>query len=351
MADGWGTALRRTGVFKPEQLCLLQAAAITTVEDFLAATVATPEPIANLLGEPDIAAVQAHLAQSEISTAVLTTASELLEVQFEFGALAPEGVEVPEFAGEEGFLATLEELQAGPEDAPEYPDESQRVDCLSCMGPVRDQQWRGTCVAHAVVSVHECLEGRKRGTTVDLSEQFLYWDCKQNDGSPTRPGTLIAVAVDCSVRDGVCLESDWPYVGTSIPGNEGQGPPPTGAPGGAAQHQAQSAVPLTRKSSADIRSHLDNVVPVAFSIPVFAKWLNPSGKIPMPIPTAPLQGGHAMCAVGYQPDATAPGGGFFVVRNSWGTQWAPQSPVAPGYGSLPYAYIDRYGWEAETMVV
>jgi len=27
-------------------------------------------------------------------------------------------------------------------------------------------------------------------------------------------------------------------------------------------------------------------------------------------------------------------------------EWAPQSPVAPGDGALPFLYIDQYAWEA-----
>lgn len=33
------------------------------------------------------------------------------------------------------------------------------------------------------------------------------------------------------------------------------------------------------------------------------------------------------------------GGGYFIVRNSWGTQWASRSLIAPGYGTIPYDYI------------
>jgi hypothetical protein len=59
-------------------------------------------------------------------------------------------------------------------------------------------------------------------------------------------------------------------------------------------------------------------------------------------------GGHAMCCVGYQDDANSPGGGFFILRNSWGTGWAYQSPYGAGYGTIPYAYIATQNWEAVT---
>jgi hypothetical protein len=73
-----------------------------------------------------------------------------------------------------------------------------------------------------------------------------------------------------------------------------------------------------------------------------------SGRITMRIGNEPLTGGHAMCFIGYQDDRNAPGGGFFILRNSWGTTWASQSPYGAGNGTIPYAYIAQEGWEAVT---
>jgi C1A family cysteine protease len=54
-----------------------------------------------------------------------------------------------------------------------------------------------------------------------------------------------------------------------------------------------------------------------------------TGVIPLPEPTETLLGGHAVLCVGYN-DADR----TFLIRNSWGTEWAQQ-----GYGTLPYAYL------------
>jgi C1A family cysteine protease len=58
------------------------------------------------------------------------------------------------------------------------------------------------------------------------------------------------------------------------------------------------------------------------------------------------EGGHAVCVVGYGEDDDFAGGGFFIVRNSWGTSWAAKSAFEPGYGTIPFAYVARHGWEA-----
>jgi hypothetical protein len=65
-------------------------------------------------------------------------------------------------------------------------------------------------------------------------------------------------------------------------------------------------------------------------------------------------GGHAITLVGYRDnskepeDSHRPGGGYFIFRNSWGQDWAPQGP-ARGYGYLPYDYVRRFCQEAAVI--
>ena len=67
-----------------------------------------------------------------------------------------------------------------------------------------------------------------------------------------------------------------------------------------------------------------------------------AGDIRFPLSTDELEGGHAMCMAGYQDDLEVPGGGMFLVRNSWGVGWARNSAVEPGYARIPYAFIQNY---------
>lgn len=94
--------------------------------------------------------------------------------------------------------------------------------------------------------------------------------------------------------------------------------------------------------------------PVGLSIPVYDSWYRSeearrSGRITMRVGNEPQVGGHAVLLVGYQDEKATPGGGFFLVRNHWSTQWAYQSSYGPGYGVIPYAYIQNYAWEAFTL--
>jgi C1A family cysteine protease len=57
-------------------------------------------------------------------------------------------------------------------------------------------------------------------------------------------------------------------------------------------------------------------------------------------------GRHAVVAVGYQDSPSSPGGGYFILRNSWGITRAYESPYGAGYGTIPYQYISDDAWEA-----
>lgn len=56
-------------------------------------------------------------------------------------------------------------------------------------------------------------------------------------------------------------------------------------------------------------------------------------------------GGHAMLLVGYEDDDSVAGGGYFIVRNSWGGDWGEA-----GYGKLPYAYAELFITSAATIL-
>ena len=223
------------------------------------------------------------------------------------------------------------------------------------MPAIRDQgETRGTCVAFASLAALENLR-MSQGQFRDMSEEFLYWDCKANDGAPQTYGTWIGVAMPLLQRDGCCLESTWPYDPTTIDGNHGHNPPPDSALAEAPTMKIATFQQLPPTSIADIKSELVRGRAVAFSIPVFGWYDNTdvrlSGDIVLPFPGEAVQGGHAMCICGYQDSADddAVGGGRFIIRNSWGTRWATSSAQGAGYGTIPYSYISSFGTEAYSI--
>lgn len=230
------------------------------------------------------------------------------------------------------------------------------VNLIGEMAAIRDQAERGTCVAHAATAVAEHY-WRTTGQIVDMSRQFLYWDCKQHDGDPAGEGTWVAVAMARLVADGCCKENTWPYNPVKNPANESQDPPPASAIVEAGSFKIPSFQQLTPTSVYDIKSELARQRCVAFSIPVFDSWVinttvEATGEIQNPIPNEAVTGGHAMCLVGYKDDAqnASIGGGKFYVRNSWDSTWGTASVLGTvGYGTIPYSYIAAYCAEAYSI--
>jgi C1A family cysteine protease len=343
-----GDSLDAVTALSTTQIDKLRALSVTTVDEMLGLIAADPDAAASFL-EVDLPQVQAdafRLARSEFNDQVAAA-----EPQFAMGALPPDDVAVEERASSRTFAEYAVRV-VGTAAAPSDGAEGSGVSLLSCFGPVRQQGKRGTCVAHAVCAALECLASRHNGAT-DLSEQFAYWNAKEHDGKPQASGTYIKTAIDCAAADGVPLEELWPYNPLVIPGNEGQAPPPQPAVDGASANRATGVTHLDARDAAAMRAVLDDGRPLALSIPVYKNWYdNPAtrlyGTIPMPLPNSALVGGHAMCVAGYDYADDFTGGGYFIVRNSWGTDWGSSGAIAPGYGALPFAYVEQYGWEAAT---
>jgi C1A family cysteine protease len=231
-----------------------------------------------------------------------------------------------------------------------------RINMVAQMPPIRDQGQRGSCVAFSSLAVVEHYAGLN-GAYVDMSEQFLYYDCKANDGDPDSEGTVLSWSFPLLQRDGCCLEATWPYNPNLIPGNEGQGPASGAALAEAANYRIATINPLSATSVQILKNELARSRCVAFIIPVFNSWylnneVTRTGDIILPIPNEQsTDEGHSMCLVGYVDDNTNPalGGGSFILRNSWDSQWGLQSPYGVGYGTIPYAYMAAYAEEAYSI--
>ena len=216
------------------------------------------------------------------------------------------------------------------------------------MSSIRDQAQRGTCTAFAALSCLEYHEHRFAGRArTDLSEQFAYWNML--DRAPHRD--LLSMFMGLR-DDGTCLEHTWPYVPTDALDDDGQGPPPPAATREAHDHRAATVRRIPARDVGLIREALGAHVPVAIGIPVYASWFDSPvvrkyGNLTVPLPgEVPEPIGHAVALVGFADDQEFAGGGYFVVRNSWGGTWATQSEFGAGYGTIPYRYVERYNWDA-----
>jgi hypothetical protein len=242
------------------------------------------------------------------------------------------------------FIAAQAAPQIAADGLPPYVNHAEN------MPPGKQQGSRGTCVSFAMTAVHEHHERMSGRTVDDYSEQFLYHETKKIDGRPDICGTWSVKAAQVLGSLGQCREQVWPYNGDPPCNNNGE-EPATAKPD-AAGHKLPTVI-LTPRSVDGIKSALFNGSVVAFSIPVYNSWYQSgetarTGRITMRVGDEPMNGGHAMCLIGYQDQANAPGGGFFILRNSWFGMWGTDCPYGSGNGTIPYAYIANENWEAVT---
>jgi hypothetical protein len=345
----------------------LQALGYQTVEEsFGVLQTATPELTSYLnVSSAEIDTLSESLSSSASALATSEEQEVINEACYELG-VALEAIPISNVAPDVPLpVAAAGGGTAGPPSSPPTPSSSAPpappippggavvggANLIAQMPPIRDQSRRSTCVAFAALAAYEHYLSRQ-ATDVDLSEQFLYWNCKRNDGYPGR-GTWLHIAFEMLRREGCCLEDTWPYQRTEIAGNEGQGPPPAGAQVQALSYRPLSYLNLAPNAVRDLKTVLDGGHCVSFAVPVYNSLMlnaqaKKTGNIPNPVPGEIPVGGHAMCLVGYQdaPAEAGLGGGRFLLRNSWGKAFGFASPFGAGYGTISYAYIARLGREA-----
>jgi hypothetical protein len=238
--------------------------------------------------------------------------------------------------------------------------------------PVRDQGERGTCVAFSVAACMEHFNANGGPPFPHLSAQFLYWAAKNAVGepNPSKDGTFLQFAKDALASLGICEEPFWPYNPT--PGAtpaQGTATDPSGAANQNALLNGRNCGVYLRNPGASgfdiLRDLLREGRPVAITLPVFrdtlvtdgtTNWTTPTGwsygRVLNPPPTSVVVCGHAVCVVGFVEDEEEPTGGYFIVRNSWSTEWSADSPSPPnsfapepGYGDVSATYVKNFLWE------
>lgn len=219
------------------------------------------------------------------------------------------------------------------------------VEPLGNLPPPGDQGERNSCVAFALTASFQVVSG----DPMPLSEQFLYWACKQADGIPGDVGTNPLTAFHVLRDTGICRAATWPYAPAPRDNdNPGHGPPPDTAVEEATLRRAKRFTPLPAKDFRALQSALANGHPVLVGLNIREHWEDSwqathLGRVRKALPGERDRGGHAMCLMGYRNNATAPGGGYFIVRNSWGTHWAKANPDGPGFCHVPYRLMAENG--------
>ncbi|WP_232478994.1 C1 family peptidase, partial [Roseomonas rosulenta] len=246
--------------------------------------------------------------------------------------------------------------------------------------PVRNQDVHPMgCIGFATAAAVERLRMPPGGAPPELSSVFIYKrvfalfpqgnrQIQRPPGAvdgPTKFGEACAVLA----TDGVCPRPAWP---DDAPVNR--------LPDAAALQAAKQSPPVAFDhwdlppngkrppgAARAIHTLLDSGRAVGVALPEFkdrlsqdnmTNWRLPSnyaiGKVgEQQLGWERTNAGHAVCILGFRPDAGAPGGGWFIFRNSWGLVYAKDAPdaddpagvPAPGYGAMSAGHADAHVWE------
>ncbi len=172
----------------------------------------------------------------------------------------------------------------------------------------------GSCTANAGAAAIEILMRIQGERVVTPSRLFLYYNERAIDGDVGQDGgSTLRTCIQSVNQNGVCDEQYWPYIVENFAQR-----PPNQAYTQARQHQGVKSF-VVAQSEYDIKHCLAVAKrPILFGMQVYdsfeSQQVANTGVMPMPTPNSQCLGGHAILIIGYLKD-------YFIVRNSWGTDW------------------------------
>lgn len=208
------------------------------------------------------------------------------------------------------------------------------------MAEVGDQLTLGSCTSFGSTAALEYVVKHL------ISKGFTYIATKQLDGMPDQEGSYQEYCYQSFYQIGHVLKEDYSYDqclrGESIENYKDL----------AKQFRIRNYLDLLvepEDRSLVIKAVLNGMLsdqlsarPVSISVAIHQSFVDASayryGLIPLPFEGDELIGGHALCIAGYTKlyDST-----YFIVQNSWGTNWAADNPLGyAGYALIPEAYIN-----------
>jgi C1A family cysteine protease len=196
-----------------------------------------------------------------------------------------------------------------------------------------DQGQLGSCTANAIAGALQYDQAKQQKTLVMPSRLFIYYNERKIEGTvDSDSGAMIRDGIKSVAKVGACSEQIWPYSDkTNDHPSPFQKEPSPQAYADADQHKVLSYQRVPRSLRA-MKACLVEKFPFVLGFTVYDSFEDQSwwasAKMPIPAPDEGVLGGHAVLVVGYD-DASQ----SFIVRNSWGEDWAHK-----GYFFMPYAF-------------
>jgi C1A family cysteine protease len=211
-----------------------------------------------------------------------------------------------------------------------------RVDNRKYCSPVKDQGQLGSCTANMAANMYEYMCKRGKTSYVELSRLFIYKTTRWLLHLTGDTGAYIRSALGALVVYGAPPEEYYPYDISKFDET------PDVLNAGFAQSfqvtkyfRLDKGIPSNEQLTARMKEYLAKGFCLGMGFTVFDSFEEAAtngGYIPYPKPTESVQGGHAVTVVGY--DEKKSGGGAFLIKNSWGTDWGER-----GYGWIPMKYF------------
>jgi hypothetical protein len=185
------------------------------------------------------------------------------------------------------------------------------VDLRNQFGPARNQGDRPTCLAFAGSDAH----AHARNTNEYLSAEYAHFNATRRR-TPPRPelAATIPLMIAAIREDGQPLENAWPYLAALPSPLSDYQPPPNLGP--CFRHTFTETPPKTEQ----ILETLNAGQPALLGLRITQQFhYPPPDRIIRLTHPDPPTANHAVLCVGWGTIATTT---VFLVRNSWGEQWA-----------------------------
>lgn len=193
------------------------------------------------------------------------------------------------------------------------------------MSPIVDQGQLGSCTAHMAVAAYEFQAGKQGRTFEPRSRLFVYYNTRLLEGTVKwDSGAYCRDAFKALAGPGAPPERLWPYTISKFASRPNQKAYRSGT---ARQELVYQAVPQTAQAMMTVLA-LGQFVGIGFTVYTSFFDIGSDGLMPMPRQSDAVEGGHAICIVGYEY------GQYWIARNSWGEHFGDH-----GYFYAPWTYF------------
>ncbi|MFI8817956.1 MULTISPECIES: C1 family peptidase [unclassified Streptomyces] len=197
---------------------------------------------------------------------------------------------------------------------------------------VRDQGGCNACVAFGVLAAVEGtfqVEQHNPSPKLSLSPAHLYYCRGERECTGSKSGWGMDAPYEALKKSGVTTEEFFPYTG----GNQECSSKKTGWD----DHLMGVAGADTTEETATMKSWISTTGPLAAFMQTYMDFGFYESGVYYPTSTEST-GYHCLALVGYNDD-----GGYWIVKNSWGTEWGME-----GFGYIKYGVcgLDKKMWRA-----